>query len=280
LMIVGGTIGVASSFMNRSIVNTGGLMGSWTMALCIGLALFNKRLPIWLRGVLLTIAGLWVLWSFVMNISWVSGWLPGMVAGAVLLFMRDRKIFILSLLLVVGVFVLFQTYYTGRIKEEQSISGDTRVAAWEVNWKVTSEHLLFGTGPGGYAAYYMSYYPSEAMATHNNFIDILAETGLVGMAFWLWFLGALIWQAVRVVRRLRGRGDFYEGLANAILAGIVGCIVIGFFGDWLIPFAYTQTIAGFDYAVYSWIFMGAIVAIDNLVPATVEEPVVLVEANA
>jgi hypothetical protein len=30
------------------------------------------------------------------------------------------------------------------------------------------------------------------------------------------------------------------------------------------PFAYTQTIAGFDYAVYNWLFMGAIVVLERL----------------
>jgi hypothetical protein len=36
------------------------------------------------------------------------------------------------------------------------------------------------------------------------------------------------------------------------------------FGDWLFPFAYTQTIAGFDYAVYSWLFMGVVPLLDHL----------------
>jgi hypothetical protein len=35
-------------------------------------------------------------------------------------------------------------------------------------------------------------------------------------------------------------------------------------GDWLFPFVYTQTIAGFDYAVYSWVFLGATVALSNI----------------
>jgi hypothetical protein len=36
------------------------------------------------------------------------------------------------------------------------------------------------------------------------------------------------------------------------------------FGDWLFPFAYTQTIAGFDFIVYSWLFMGTIPVLDYL----------------
>jgi hypothetical protein len=36
------------------------------------------------------------------------------------------------------------------------------------------------------------------------------------------------------------------------------------FGDWLLPFAYTQTISGYSYTVYSWLFMGTILALDAI----------------
>jgi hypothetical protein len=41
------------------------------------------------------------------------------------------------------------------------------------------------------------------------------------------------------------------------------------FGDWLFPFAYTQTIAGFDYIVPTWLFMGVILVLDRM---TVDNP--------
>jgi hypothetical protein len=47
----------------------------------------------------------------------------------------------------------------------------------------------------------------------------------------------------------------------------MGCILIMAFGDWLIPFAYTQSIAGFSYEVYSWIFIGTLPVIDQLARA-------------
>jgi len=36
-------------------------------------------------------------------------------------------------------------------------------------------------------------------------------------------------------------------------------------GDWLLPFVYTQTIAGFDYAAYTWILLGAMVSLQRIV---------------
>jgi len=157
------------------------------------------------------------------------------------------------------------SYFLGTvIQSESRESGETRLAAWEMNWRITSQHLLFGTGPAGYAAYYLSYFPMEATASHSNYIDIIAQTGVIGLALCLWFFFGLVWYGYRLTLRLRGRGDFFEGLASAAFAGTIGCIVMMGFGDWLFPFAYTQSIAGFDYAVYNWIFMGTLLAIDRL----------------
>jgi hypothetical protein len=64
--------------------------------------------------------------------------------------------------------------------------------------------------------------------------------------------------------RLRETGGFSEGFAIATLAGWVGCIVAMGLGDWMFPFVYTQTIAGFDYAVYSWVLLGGMVALTSV----------------
>jgi O-antigen ligase len=156
------------------------------------------------------------------------------------------------------------TTITADIDRENQESGQTRLAAWVQNWIITQDHLVFGTGPAGYAVYYMTYFPRNAMATHNNYIDIFSQLGLVGLVFYLSFFVLVVWSGFRLCQRLRGRGDFVEALAQAALAGSVGCLVINAFGDWLIPFAYTQGIRGYDYAAYNWIFLAVIPVLERL----------------
>ncbi|MCJ7823383.1 MAG: hypothetical protein MUP44_00635, partial [Anaerolineales bacterium] len=120
--------------------------------------------------------------------------------------------------------------------------------------------------------YYMTYYPTRAMATHNNYVDVIAQTGVLGLGFLCWMLAALIQTGVRLHRRLRRAGNLEESLANAALAGLTGSIVIMMFGDWLFPFAYTQTIAGFDYIVPTWLFLGIILVLDRLTAENPEKP--------
>jgi O-antigen ligase len=272
LMLFAGVIGLAKRYELPSIpVNTEGMFTMWIITLATGLALFNARLPWVKRASLLTLTGGFVYWGFVLHIDWLAGWLPGFVALGVLSFMRSKKLLFILLILLVILVGLNANYYLGTVIENESeASGNTRLAAWEVNWRVTGKHLLLGTGPGGYAAYYMSYFPNEAMATHSTYIDVLAQTGIIGFGLCTWFFLALAWQGYRLCLRLKGRGDFSEGLANAALAGTISCIVSMAFGDWLFPFAYTQTIAGFDHVVYSWLFIGMIPVLDRLTRATPE----------
>jgi O-antigen ligase len=271
LMLFGGAVGLIKRYAFDSLpVNVEGLFTMWIVTLTTGLAFFNRELSRVQRGLLLAMAGGFIYWGFRLHIDWLAGWLPGFVALGVLSFMRSKKLFAILIVLLLTLIVIRSDYYLSTIQNEDNQSGSTRLAAWQVNWRITGQHLLLGTGPAGYAAYYMSYFPNSAMATHSNYVDIIAQTGIVGLGLCMWFFFTLAWQGYNICLRLHGRADFLEGLANAAFAGTVSCIVAMAFGDWLFPFAYTQTIAGFDYAVYSWLFMGVIPVLDRLAVATSE----------
>ena len=245
-------------------VNDGGLFSMWIVGLSTGLALFAATMPKMVRGLLLGLGGIWLYIRFFLGITWLAGWLPSLIILGILM-MRRSKTLLLTTVIVGAVFLVLNFDYFDKVfAAESDESGGTRMAAWSVNWRVTGKHLVFGTGPAGYAAYYMTYFPTEGMATHNNVIDILAQHGIIGLALCLWFFIALAWQGYKLCLRLQGRSDFVEALANIAFAGTIGCLFMMVFGDWLFPFVYTQTIAGFDYIVYSWLFMGMIPVLERL----------------
>ncbi len=263
VMISVGVLGYVSNMMGgRLPVNTSGLASMWIIGFATSMALFDKKLTLPVRGLLAILAAMWVYYGFIKNISWVAGWLPGLVAGAVIVFFRSKKLLALGILVMVVYILTNSSILESWFGQETVTSGDTRLLAWQMNWRFTSQHLLLGMGPAGYAIYYMTYYPMDAMATHNNYIDLISQTGVIGSVFYLGIFGVLCWRGLVVYRRVRGRQDFMEALAAAALGGTVGCVVIMAFGDWLLPFAYTQTISGYSYTVYSWLFMGTILAMD------------------
>lgn len=251
-------------------INTHGLFSTWYAALALSLALFHRRLHVLLRaGLLVYVAG-WVYWGFWLRTSWLSGWVPVFAVAGVIAFLRSKWLFVIVVVIVVvgaGGY-----YWRTYLESETQISGVTRLAAYKVNWRITSKHLLFGTGPAGYASYYMSYFPMEGMATHSNYIDVIAQTGIAGTFFVLWFYGAQAWGGYSFWRRLQDRGGFVESLSVAVLAGTAGCVVAMALGDWIFPFAYTQGIIGFDGAVICWLFMGSFWALRNLERARANEP--------
>jgi hypothetical protein len=247
-------------FQNRLIwINTHGLLSMWYLSFALALALFNRRLHWVWRAVLLVYAAGWVYWGFFQRMTWLSGWVPAFAAAVVVAFMRSKWLFVvLAVVVVIGA---GGYYLRTQFQREYEVSGFTRLAAYEVNWRVTGKHLLFGTGPAGYASYYMSYFPTEGMASHNNYIDVIAQTGIIGSLFIMWFFGAQVWGSYKLRRRLQNRGDFAESLSVAVLAGTIGCLLAMALGDWLLPFAYTQGIVGFDSAMFNWFFMGSLWAL-------------------
>jgi O-antigen ligase len=265
LLLAAAVFGLISEFVVTVVpVETRGTFAMWVISVIVSLLLFHRGLGLWAKAGLVALMLGWGYWSFGLRITWLASWLPTLVALLVLCFMRSWRLLLALALAGVVWAAANQAYIGSTFEAENEESGHTRLAAWAQNWEITREHLLFGTGPAGYAAYYMTYFPDNAMATHSNYIDIVSQLGVVGLAFYVWIFGAFAWTGLRLCLRLRGRGDFAEMLANAAFAGTLGCIVINAFGDWLIPFAYTQGISGFDYAAYNWLFMAVIPVLDRL----------------
>ncbi|RLC78221.1 MAG: hypothetical protein DRJ03_25575 [Chloroflexi bacterium] len=250
-------------------INTKGLYSMWYLSFALSFALFYRRLHWALRAALFVCVAGWVFWGFWLRTSWLSGWVPTFAAAGVITFLRSKKLFlIVVLVIVVGA---GGYYWRTSFQAESEESGGTRLAAYEVNWRVTGKHLLFGTGPAGYAAYYMSYFPMEGMASHSNYIDIIAQTGIVGTVFILWFFGVQVRGGYKVWRQIQNRGDFAESMTVAVLGGTAGCIIAMALGDWLFPFAYTQSITGFDAAMFNWFFMGMVWALNDILASETPE---------
>jgi hypothetical protein len=240
---------------------------TWFICLAYSQVLFNRRIPTVLRLLLLAFVGAWIYRVFFTQLAWLSAWLPTMLAVGAISFWRSRWLLVVLLVVMLVYGAAHLDYLQAAYARESAESGVTRLDAYMHNWRVTGKHFLFGVGPAGYAAYYMSYFPGEAMATHSNYIDVLSQMGVVGLLAFLGFFLALALTARDLLGRTKGRFDFTRAFSVGASAGLLGVIVATGLGDWLLPFVYTQTIAGFDYAVYSWILLGAMVCLHRLVTA-------------
>jgi O-antigen ligase len=245
---------------------TRGLFSMWTTALAYALLLFHKGLKPWQRALLLLLILALIYRYFFVGRSWVSGWLPLGVACMILTWMRSRRLFlILALAGSIYIGFTFDFYYQNIVvAEEEGGSGTGRVELWMINLNHVANHPLFGMGPAGYAPYNMTYHREDARSTHNNYFDLLAQTGVIGFATFLVLIARLTKVGRRSLLNYTGQGGFEEAFAAATLSGLVGMLVGMMLGDWALPFAYNETIAGFDNAVLSWVLLGGMVALEAI----------------
>jgi len=253
---------VGYAFLQRDLpgFQAGGLFSLWIVTLALGQALFNRDVPGWARVGLVALATAWLVRRFMFENDWLSGWVPTFVAVLGLFFLRSRKhgLFALAVAAIIGL-LSFQDIYARATGDSGSL---LRLPIWLQSLELTRDHLLLGTGPAGYAPYYVTYFQGFAFSTHSNYLDILAQTGLVGTLFFAWFLFAVFRLALRA--RSQSPNGFAAGFANGALAGFVGLGIAMALGDWFIPFVYNAGIAGFRHTIHSWIFLGALAAMERM----------------
>ncbi len=240
-----------------------GLFATWVGVLAYAQLLFNRDLNRVQRILLVGLFGAVVYLYFIVYVTWFSGWIPLAVACAALTLLRSRRLAVL-VSLVLGVFLVINaTFYFQDLVAAKVQSGDLeRLSIWEQSLDLVGLHPILGMGPAGYAVYNVSYFPRDARSTHNNYFDILAQTGIAGTAVFVWLLVSFIRVGVASRKRLLRDGPGFElAFASAALAGSFGVVVSMLFGDWVLPFAYNQTITGFDNAAFTWIMLGAMVSL-------------------
>lgn len=94
-----------------------------------------------------------------------------------------------------------------------------RLAHWQAALSMVRHRLWTGVGLGCYEAAYPAFalinWPIALGHAHNVYLNVWAETGLLGLTAYLILWGGVFWQTWRVTRRARG-------LARSIGVGLLG----------------------------------------------------------
>jgi hypothetical protein len=239
-----------------------GLFATWVGVLAYSQLLFNRDLNRLQRMLLLALFVAVVYLYFVVYVTWFSGWIPLAIACAAATLMYSRRLAVVVAAVLAVFLAVNATFYFKDLVQTKVATGDLeRLTIWEQSLNLVALHPVLGMGPAGYAVYNVSYFPRDARSTHNNYFDVLAQSGVAGSVAFVWLLAAFIRTGAAARRQLRDRPGFELAFASAALAGSCGVVVSMLFGDWVLPFAYNQTIAGFDNAAFTWIMLGAMVSL-------------------
>lgn len=247
--------------------STGSVFWVWLVALSFSQAVFNQQLNIRWR---LALGGL-VLAAFYVGLfqgtAWASGWLPPLVSVVVILLVGMPRLGLLATLAggIVGV-INSQKVINLVMLGDQQYSIITRREAWGIIAQIVKVNPLLGLGPANYY-WYTPLYPIlgwyVVFNSHNQYVDLIAQTGILGLVFFLWF----VWEVGRLGWRLKEqvqKGGFEQAYVYGALGGLAGMLVAGMLGDWVLPFVYNIGLTGFRASVLGWLFLGGLVVVEQV----------------
>lgn len=257
---------VAGALAN--VIVTAGATGSvfwiWLVALAGGLGLFDDTLRLSTRVALVGGALLALAIGIVQSFSWASGWLPSSIVLAALAWFRFPRLRWIWFPVVLALFLVnFERVWNTVLSTGDNIySWETRLAAWQIVIETVKANPFLGLGPANYYNY-VQLYPIMGFYvrfnSHNNYVDLIAQVGLVGTFFFVWFAFAA-WREAWALRA-RVQDGFARAYVYACMAGLAGTLASGMLGDWFLPFVYNIGIAGFRASMLAWFFLGGLVVI-------------------
>jgi len=256
---VGDTVGLLFRFQSGSTDNA--MFWVWLVAMATSQAVVNDKLPIgWRLGLgALVVATIYV--SYFLNGDWKSGYIPSLVTIVAVIGLRYLK----AGLAIVLAGILPGWYLIDQAIAAEQFSFGTRLDAWKIILEMSLKNPLTGFGPANYYFYVPLYHIRgyySVFSSHNQYMDLIAQTGYLGLACILWFA----WAIGRLAWRLRNKvpAGFAQAYVYGAMGGLVGTLVAGMMVDWFLPFVYNIGFAGFRSSVLPWIFLGGLISIEQI----------------
>jgi hypothetical protein len=211
----GGTVGSpnnAAEYLEMLLPVAAALLGSrlgrsWKAIAALGLALGSAALVATLSR------GGWIATVLALSIVSVAMWRRGRLSRAVP--------WLAGLILAIG--LMFHGSIAQRLTEDDAGSAHVRVPLMETAFRIIADNPMLGVGANNYTAAlpeYASRHQDEFLyAVHNQYLLVCAETGIAGLAAFLWFLLAAMRQGLEVWKR----GDaLLAPLALGFTAALIG----------------------------------------------------------
>jgi len=173
------------------------------------------------------------------------------------IFKENKKYFLIILLIIIIVTSLFfipnpfnkPETAVYKIKSRLSISeltgsyeAKTRIANWKYTMLIIKDHFLLGSGIGTYKYNSLKYqaeffdqrdnrslYPyGFATETHNEYLQLWAEIGIIGLGIFLWLLTAYFIYGFKFLKKTSN--NYNQGLIIGLMGAVVAVLVDGIFG--------------------------------------------------
>ena len=248
-------------FQNGFIANS--MFWTWMVALAFGQVLLNKELkPFW-RLVLIGLLAVTAYVAYFINGDWKSGYIPALAAIAAIIGIRFPKLALLAspIAVIALIFVANQSIAS------EAYSWGTRLDAWTIVLDIAKVSPILGMGFGNYSFYTVIFpirgYYNIRFNSHSQFVDLIAQTGIVGLIIFLWVILEVTWLGWTI--KDKTNDGFSRGYVYGVMGGVAGSIVASFLVDWILPYIYNIGFNGFRASILPWIFFGGLVSVEQII---------------
>ena len=261
-IIVGSVLPKLGLPTQRWIQPAGSVYFIWLVAMAFSQAALNRDLhPGWrlaLGGLVLYT----IYYLFFIRFADKSGWLPVFVCLAAIIGFRSWR----AGLVLIPVAAMAAFYLLTGVVSSEEYSVSTRFDAWSIMAQIIKINPILGLGFANYY-WYTPLFPIRGYAvsfnSHNNYVDIVAQTGLVGLVCFLLFFLQVGWLGWRL--REHAPAGFAQAYVYGAMGGLAGMAVVGMMGDWILPFFYNIGLSGFRSSMLGWLFLGGLVSLEQMV---------------
>jgi len=147
----------------------------------------------------------------------------------------------------------------------QSFSIGSRISNWKFTTLMIKDNPLLGSGIGTYKYNSLRYqarfleqgqnrsiYPYVfADKTHNEYLQLWAELGIVGLGIFTWFIISYFYYGLRFIKRVKNR--YKQGIIIGLMGAVIAVLIDGIFG---FPLHLPATIVLFWLSIGLTIVMG------------------------
>src|SRR4051794_6406604 len=236
-----------------------------------GLAAFMAELLVFLLAIAPAARGLWYRMLVYGSIAFTGycvlfcfsrGGYVGVLAGLVILgLLKDRK----YLFIVAALLMTWETVVPNAVRErvlmtydgnQVESSANERLQLWDDALTIIPEHPILGTG---FVTYRYLGRSEDYLDTHNYYVKVTVETGLVGLGLFAYLLWIFIREGFSLFRQ--SRDPLFQRLGLGLVSMMFCAIAVNFFGDrWM----YQQISA------YMWTYLALVCRARMIVVAEVQ----------
>jgi O-antigen ligase len=216
----------------------------------VGLFFYSKKYFVRFILISVLICGLFGLYFSQTRAAWIGFVVSMLCFGVVSLKSRKTKIIFVSL--IVGCSLVFAVFTRHMWLRQQA-----HLLIWRDTLNMWLHHPLFGTGPGNFHINFPKYASQELLSiwpqkqciindAHNEYIQILSETGVIGLGIFIWIVFGFFKYALDMHSKYRGRRQ--SVLIAGMISGAVALLIQNFFSvdmRFIISAVYLFLIIGF-----------------------------------